>query len=115
MKTPINAQELRAAAEKAIEAQRNFDFCGGNRADKLDAGGESLNADQAYFKIANPTAILSLLADLEAAERDAQRYQILKSLAYTSDTPFEPPYWVLPETGGLGETFDAAIDSLRKD
>jgi hypothetical protein len=44
-----------------------------------DADGALMSANAAYIAAANPSTITALLADLDAAEKDAQRYRWLRN------------------------------------
>ena len=70
------------------------------------------SASLEYRNATNPAAILELLGRIEAAERDAKRYQVLRDSKYQLD---EDDICVSDSffTQYLGEELDAAVDALR--
>jgi len=106
----------------ALEAvtSTNWEHDGGADVFEVDVGvlvaSTMETEDAAYIAEANPATIRALLADLERAEKDAERYRELKKRFRVMSLDMGGNHtWVLASSGWLkGPSMDDAVDALAQ-
>lgn len=120
--TPDQLAALKAAAEAATPgpwfrpvandtAIRSDDVDIAQTMGAYELEWERMEADAAHIAAANPAAILSLIARMEAAEADAARFRHIREAVSIFGANEDLVYL---EWSGRGETLGAAIDAAMK-